>query len=271
MNITKAGVQTSPQRRDWTLLYVLDGDNDLREAATRDLVELDQTGTPDSVHVAAQLYRGELKWNFRNLPKKLAQLAGPKIPPAVQTDWRGMRVYEVRQEGGSVPTHHLEEKASAQASPSDPEALEDFIAWGMKTYPAENYAVILTGHGSQRGVLSDSEGARMSMQDASAALQRASEKTGEKVNLLVLDSCSTASKETAAAFQGAADYLVASPEKVKGQGWSEAFTLGYLEENQKAAPVELGESFLSPAHTSVRSAVLYQLSDGSTVAQRDGV
>lgn len=267
MNVTKAGVQHTLPRRDWTLLYVLDGDNDLREAATRDLVELDQVGAPESVHVAAQLYRGELKWNFRNLPAKLAQLAKPKIKPAVKSDWRGMRVYEVRHEGGQ-PTHHKEELASNRVSPSDPGALEDFIAWGMKTYPAENYAVILTGHGSQRGVLSDSEGSRMPMKAAADALKRASEKAGESIDLVVLDSCSTASPETAGAFQGAADYLVASPEKVGGGGWSEALTLGFLDQNKQATPLQLGESFLAPEHTSVRSAALYELSSGAPIAQR---
>ena len=237
------------------MLYVLDGDNDLREAATMDLVELDRTGAPEIANIVAQLHRGELSWTVKNLPKKLSGLFSPKLPPAVNPDWRGVRVFDVQHDGPTV----VVDKAPKSTSPSDPKSLENFVAWGMKEYPAENYAVVLGGHGSEKGLLSDSKGEVMPFEKVSESLQRAAERAGEDIDVVLFDSCSTASPETAEKMRGATDFLVATPFKTRGHGWSEKATMNFLKENPQATPLDLTQSFLSSDHTSVKSAVYYDL------------
>lgn len=239
------------------MLYVLNGDNDLREAATMDLVELKRSGAPENTNIVAQLYRGELKWNLANLKKKMGGLFKPEFKPAVKPDWRGMKVYEVSSDSRAMRVNY----PNPVASPSDPKALEDFVAWGMEQYPAEHYAVVLTGHGSQRGTLSDSEGRFMPFEKVSQSLKSAAERTGEQIDLVLFDSCSTAGDETAEKMRGATDFLVATPQKADGHGWSEELTLNYLKENPDATPAEFAESYLSPEHTSVRNPLLYDLRD----------
>ena len=99
MQIQAPYAQPTRPQRDWTLVYVLDGDNDLREAATLDLVELNAQGTPDNTAVIAQLYRGDLRWNFANFRKKVDALFRPGLPSGVAQDWRGMKVFGGRGEG----------------------------------------------------------------------------------------------------------------------------------------------------------------------------
>ncbi len=255
--------------KDWTLLYVLDGDNDLREAATLDLVELDREGAPENVNVAAQLYRGELRWGWNTFARKLSDLGKPQPKSAVAQDWRGMKVYETRHRDceGSL-TREVAYSPSIESAPNSPASLEEFLVWGMTNYPAKHFAVIMAGHGTQKGILPDGHGRMMAMEEAGEAIRRAGERIGQKPDLLVLDACATASEKTAQAFSGVADYLVASPEKIRGGGWSESKTLSVLAQDSDIAPRDFAQSFLSVDHTAIPSAHLYNLGDGSLEAIR---
>ncbi len=254
---------------DWTLLYVLDGDNDLREAVTLDLVELDREGAPENVNVAAQLYRGELQWGWKTLGRKLSGLGKTDEKAAVAQDWRGMRVYETRhRDDANSVTQQVAYTPENDAAPNSPKSLEEFLVWGMTNYPAKNFAVIMAGHGDRDGILPDGYGRMMGMEDAGNAIRRAGEKVGQKPALVVLDACSTANSQTAEAFRGAADFLVASPEKIRGGGWSETHTLNTLAQDSALAPRELAESFLSEAHTAIPSAYLYNLTNGAVESSR---
>lgn len=226
-----------------------------------DLVELDARGVPENVNAVAQLYRGELKWSFANFRKKIDSLFQPSTPPAVAEDWRGMRVFEVRHENSAGPTRQLDyQNSEPGAPPSSKAALKEFLAWGMKHYPAENYAVILSGHGSQEGLLSDSRGTKMPFREVSEAIREASLEAGARVGVVLFDSCSTAGTKAAEEMKGAAQFLVASPGRIRAGGWSERTTLDFLGENPKATPGQLAESFLSAEHGSVTRAELSDLS-----------
>lgn len=271
MNIPSSSIPRSPSApvKDWTLLYVLDGDNDLREAATLDMVGLDRQGAPENVHVAAQLYRGELQWGWKTLGKKLSSLTQPKDKPAVAPDWRGMRVFETRRrEDATSVTRQVSYTPDSEAAANSAKSLEEFLVWGMTNYPAKNFAIILAGHGAPDGILPDGRGEMMGMTDAADAIRGAGQKVGQKPGLVVLDACSTANPETVRAFQGSADYLVASPEKIRGGGWSESHTLDALANNSRLKPRSLAESFLSEAHTAIPSAHLYNLTDGTLESSR---
>jgi hypothetical protein len=248
-------------------LYVLDGDNDLREAVTLDLVNLDSQGSPDNVNVVAQLYRGELRWGPKTFLKKLKQLGEPDLPPAVKNDWRGMKVFEVRhRDDGSVTREADYSRPSS--SPNDPNALEDYLVWAMRKFPAKHYAVILGGHGSPDGVLPDGRGNFMPFNETGEVLRRVAERTGARANVIVLDACSTSGSGTAQALQGAGDYLVASPVPIRGPGWSEQLTLQALSGQDEVSPEQLARSFLAAEHHAVPEVHVYDLADGSLKAKR---
>lgn len=249
----------SAPKRDWTFLYVLDGDNDLREAATMDLVELHGAGAPDNTAVVAQLYRGDLKWNFANFHKKVDSLFHRAAPSAVAQDWRGMKVYEVRHEHPDGGTQELDYKTVAQPSPSDPSELKKILAWTMKKYPAQHFAVVLSGHGSQAGLLSDSSGRKMPFAEIATALKEASKECDQAVDVVLFDSCSTAGPQARQAMRGATKFLLASPTPIRAGGWSEKATMEFLKGHPGSTPEALAQSLTSPDHRAVDSPVLYDL------------
>ena len=257
-------VQIRPQtgsvacvQRDWTILYVLDGDNDLREAATMDLVELHQEGTPENTAVIAQLYRGDLKWSLANFRKKVDSFFTGSRPAAVADDWRGMRVFEVRHHDNDATVELPYPSLSASPSPSDPQGLEDYLAWGMQEYPAKHYAVVLSGHGSSEGLLSDGVGDKMSFEQVGQAIKNASRKSGREVDVVLFDSCSTAGPQAQAAMAGATKFLVAADSRIKAGGWSEKATMRFLKDHHQATPRELAQSLMAGEHQAVTAPRMY--------------
>lgn len=105
--------------KQWTLMVYLAGDNNLDGAGVVDLNEMKKVGSTDQVNVIAQ---------FDRMGSKQAT-----------------KRYYLRK-GGS-----LEKDAVAslgETNMGDPKVLESFLQWGIKTYPAHHYLVVLWNHGA---------------------------------------------------------------------------------------------------------------------------
>jgi hypothetical protein len=107
----------------------------------------------------------------------------------------------------------------------DPETLKDFVAWGMKNYPAKHYVVVVTGHGGAWiGAL---EMSPSTMDKAiKEGVEKASKDTGEqkKVDALLFNSCYMGNMEAAYEMRGAADINIASENYSRGNmlyDWNE--------------------------------------------------
>lgn len=97
---------------------------------------------------------------------------------------------------------------------SRPQALEDFLRWGMERYPAERTMVVLGGHGGGfLGAVSDVDRRRF-LQPA----EMASALRGFSPDVLVLNSCLMAQAEIAHEVYPTAHYLVASQSGEEGVG-----------------------------------------------------
>lgn len=203
---------SSPTRR-WTLMHYLNGDNNLREAATLQMARLHQEGSSDEVQVVASLFRGESEWNWRNLSGKLRDLVQPgpdKLASA--SDWRGQRTFEVRQQDqpGSSP-----QLAEGQGRPSDWKVLRDFLIDSMQRYPAQNYALFCTTHGAgEQGLLVDASGHRMPLDDFQRAIREAEQTTGADISMLALEACSMGQPAVMEKLTSEFGYVIASPEKI---------------------------------------------------------
>jgi hypothetical protein len=92
-----------------------------------------------------------------------------------------------------------------------PYNLQDFVAWGMKNYPAKHYVVVLMGHGGAwTGAL------QMSPSDMGMALMAGAQDAGlekgetETIDTLVFNSCYMGNLESLHQMQGSAKTILAS-------------------------------------------------------------
>ncbi len=103
--------------RAWTVLVYLAGDNDLDQSGVGDLLEMKKAGSTPRVAVVAEFDRG----------------AG-----------RGAKRYLLRK-GGTLAADAV--SSLGRLNTGDPKNLLDFVRWGVKTCPAERYALVLWNHG----------------------------------------------------------------------------------------------------------------------------
>jgi len=101
----------------WTVLVYLAGDNNLDQSGVADLLEMKKVGTTSRVNVVAEFDRGS---------------------------GRGAKRYRLRK-GGTLAADAV--ASLGRLNTGDPKNLLDFVRWGVKTCPAERYALVLWNHG----------------------------------------------------------------------------------------------------------------------------
>lgn len=111
----------------WTILIFLAADNDLDTRATKDLHEMEAVGSTDAVDVVVQVDRYGDGNSGSALRGKIVR----------DPDWK------------KYDSHFVSPlKDIGETNTGDPQTLRSFIEWGVLTYPAEHYALIIWNHGS---------------------------------------------------------------------------------------------------------------------------
>ncbi len=128
------------------------------------------------------------------------------------------------------------------ASMADPETLADFIRWGVATYPAEKYVLVLWDHGggAMTGLFVDElfNNETMYLNELEQALKDG----GTVFETLIIDACLMANMETAAMVRNYARWMVASEEEVPGGGTALGAWLLELYTNPKCDGQQLGRT-----------------------------
>lgn len=191
-------------KKKWTVLVYSAADNNLETALVSDVAEMESVGGTENMNLIAQLDRG-------------------KNPSSLSGGWAGCKRFELlkgNHHGNSIGGSALEDLG--QVNMSDPKTLTDFITWGMKKYPAENYMLLVSDHGGGwLGVAEDdSHHGWMTMPNFKKALVDAQKATGEKIDVLGFDACLMASTEVTDELKDVADYMVASENTIGGDGWN---------------------------------------------------
>lgn len=117
----------------------------------------------------------------------------------------------------------------------DPAALVDFATWGIQTYPAQHYALVISDHGGGwLGVAFDEASANdsLTMPEITDALGEIVAQTGiGKFDLVGFDACLMSQYEVLSVLQPYADYAIISQETIPGAGWEYVTPLLALTEN----------------------------------------
>ncbi len=111
-----------------------------------------------------------------------------------------------------------------EADMGDTDTFTDFLRYGLATFPADRYGLILWDHGAgaTEGVCYDEiTDNSLNMAEIYAAFQTVSQEPNyKKFSLVGFDACLMADYEMAVHLQPFADYMVASEETEPGEGWS---------------------------------------------------
>jgi clostripain len=187
----------------WTVLTYMAGDNDLEEYITRNLVDMEKIGSNKGVYLVAQLDRGPNAVGYNGVNDAARYL--------VLRD----------SDHGNINSPVIQ--ALGPTDMGKPESLKDFLAWGMKNFPAEHYLIILNDHGGGfTGALQDATNdSFMSVPEMKEALIGAEKEAGVSKDQVVLgfDACLMGQAEVAYELKDTAGILLASEEMIGGNGW----------------------------------------------------
>lgn len=237
-------------KKRWTFLFYINGNNFLSKQAPSQLRMLEMTGGSDeNINIVAQVARQ--KGGLDKLTK----------------DWSGVRRYEVPATGKELNQGELAGEILRQLVPpytrgiqstmkedlgtadmGSPDTLKDFISWGMKEYPAEHYCVVMLGPSQgMKGVMADdTSGNMISPDELKAALDGVKAETGQGVDVLAFDSSNSTQAEMLHALKDSTSYVVGSEGLVSGTGMSTPsimFELKKSNTDKARTPEEVAQTF----------------------------
>ncbi|NTW01777.1 MAG: forkhead-associated protein, partial [Oscillochloris sp.] len=190
----------------WTVMVYLDGDNNLEADALTDFSEMAQVGSSDQVKILVQLDRVSSRETWDD---------------DTADNWEGTKRFVV--EKGMRPTEANAEEDLGEQNMGDPDVLANFIEWGVTSYPAQHYALIIWDHGaSWLGIASDDTSEdQLNLPELSAALETARQQTSfGTIDLIGFDACLMAQIDVMMAIEPYGQVAVASAELEPSQGWA---------------------------------------------------
>jgi hypothetical protein len=194
-----ANAETLPDA--WTVMFYMDGDNNVESYALMDLDELEVTGSSADV-------------NFVVLLDTLGEPAN--------------LLYVNKGSSSTVA-------AWGEVNMGDPTTLTRFITDAKTLYPANNYALVVWDHGGGiAGICWDdtSSADKLTMAEFRSGIANA----GVSFDVMVLNACVMATAEVAHQVQGYADYMVFSQENM----WALGFPYDKISANMVATPTMNG-------------------------------
>ena len=132
------------------------------------------------------------------------------------------------------------------ANMGEEHTLQDFLSWGVKSFPADHMALILWDHGggSITGVCFDERNNNdsLSLRELDAGLKTAFESMWDKFEFVGFDACLMSTLETANILATYSDYMIASQESEPATGWEYKTIVEYLSKHPAADGSELGRT-----------------------------
>ena len=214
-DLDKVELEGEQPDKDWTVLVWANGKaNGADRLVPSVMRELEVAGSDENMDIVVQLGRKG------------------RIYDKVTKDWSGTRRYHVERNRDPQTTQQelmswfvppytkgivspvLQDLGKADMGSSA--SLSEFLQWGMKEYPAKNYAVVIYGEGGgMAGAGVDEEtGHRLTAGGIEQAFREASKATGEKIDLVAFDGSHMGGIETAHQLKDVADIMVGSEASV---------------------------------------------------------
>ncbi|OAF19643.1 clostripain-related cysteine peptidase [Bradyrhizobium neotropicale] len=124
-------VKAATNPAEWTLMVFMNGKNNLEPDAIQNFREIASVGSTDKVNVVVEFGR-------------------PKTHVTEEAEgWSGVLRFYVKKGQQPVPSAAVMDlrKKPDLSDMGSPAALNDFIDWSVKTYPAKRYMLVVWNHG----------------------------------------------------------------------------------------------------------------------------
>lgn len=158
-------------------------------------------------------------------------------------DWTRVQRYQVKTGALSKLDDLGPDTKGANVDMGSQATLQSFLEWGVKTYPANKYIVVLWDHGGgiNGGIGSDEITKNtLYVPVIQASLQTVSQAKNIKFEMVGFDACLMANAEVAASLANSAKYMVASQDVEPGQGWDWNGFLKFVTDNPVATGKDIG-------------------------------
>jgi hypothetical protein len=223
-------------RKKWTVLVFLNADNDLEASGLADLNEMEQIGSDEHLNIVVQIDRQK----------------GARGDTIADGNWIGTRRYEVVKDRTKKIASKLVMNLG-ERDMGDRKELAGFLQWGVETYPADRYVVVIWNHGAGwKGISSDDDSGRMmSVPDVLWACRQALPSLAKvnprhpKFDIIDFDACLMGMLEVAYELRDVTDFLLASEETEPGQGMPYQDTLRPLKDDPTITPRQLAKAMIS--------------------------
>ncbi|HEX8440687.1 clostripain-related cysteine peptidase [Archangium sp.] len=235
--------------QSWTVLVYMVADNNLEPFALQDIVEMAQVGSGPNVNIVVQVDRAE------------GYSSDPLGSMPNWTTTRRMRVMPQAIENlGDL----------GEVNMGSPQTLSNFIEWGVKSYPADRYALVFWDHGGAwpgfGGDDSTQEQDVLSIAELKSGIQAGMQAAALKQFALIgYDACLMSTVEVALAMKPFGEYLLASEELEPGHGWDYQ-SLRVLRQDPSSSPLVLGKELIRGFQA---QAVAEKTSENITLALTD--
>lgn len=199
--------QQSQTVAEWTVLVHIAADNNLELAGLSDLNEMEAVGSSPQVNIVAQIDRSA----------DYVTLDG---------DWTETRRYYVQQDDDPEAITSPVVFSPGELDSGSADTIADFATWGIQTYPAKKYMLVLWDHGGGWTSHSSDEdsGSEVTLPDTVAALERIVAETGiGQFEVVGFDMCLMGQLEVFQAVAPFARFGIGSQENEPGAGWFYTF------------------------------------------------
>jgi hypothetical protein len=214
-NIARPTAAYDPTRAAWTILYYVSADNYRADFVWNDINAMEAAGYSDQVQVVVQT-----DW-----PPGHGAGSSDLVRYVIQPD-------EDRNQIASPLS------ALGEGNMGDPATLENFLHWGITTFPANRYAVIIGDFGGGwRGCCLDvdigipGESDHLSLPDLDQALAVVISRTGVQLDVFAFTAGLMSQVDVLQTIQPFAAYAVAGPGLLPGSVWDYQSVLASLYSN----------------------------------------
>ncbi len=242
-NGTAGEISSDEKTADWTILVYMGADTNLEAAGIADMNEMEMAGSTDNVNIIVQMDRSPLYDPYDGYDSS-------------NGNWYGAKRYYVTKDLDKELIGSRELENMGETDMGSQKVLEDFLLWGVKSYPADHYMVVIWDHGAgwdrmasgseQDGmvVFDETSDDALSMKDVTGALSKLNKTLGKKVDIIAFDACLMAMYEVDYEMARYADVRISSEEYVPGDGFDYDASLNALVKNPSMDGKRLASQFV---------------------------